>query len=956
VKAILGAALALALARPAAAAPDPWEATLRRVVPAVVALRVAGTRSFDTEPAAVVAATGFVVDAERGLVLTNRHVVRPGPVTAEAVFLNHETVPVRALYRDPVHDFGFFRFDPDAVRFLEPGEIALAPERARIGSEIRVVGNDAGEKLSILAGTLARLDRDAPVYGPDAYNDFNTFYYQAASGTSGGSSGSPVIDVSGDAVALNAGGSRSASSSFFLPLDRVVRALELLREGRPVPRGTLQVVFRHRPFDELRRLELAPETEAAVRARAPDRTGLLVAEEIVPGGPADGKLEPGDVVIALGGAPIGDFAALEAALDDAVGRSVALEVERRGERRTLEVEVGDMHAVAPDEYLEFSGGVLHALSLQQARNHGLPVRGVYVAAPGYAFARAGVSPGALLLALGGTPLGDLDAAEALLAAHPDGARLPVRWIDLDRPRSPRVSILTVDRRWFPMQRCTRDDATGVWPCRASPPPPPPAPPAPVRASLEAEGSRAERALAPSLVFVEYEVPYKIDGAHARSFSGTGLVVDAEHGLVVVDRDTVPVSLGDLRLTFGRSATVPGRVVALHPEHGVAVVAYDPALLRGTPVRAARLRPDPVAPGEALWLVGFDPAQRLVGRRTEAGRVEERPIPPPDPPRFRESNVELVFPTETAPTVGGVLADGRGRVRALWSSVSRDERGAPNAFFAGLPIELVVEMLAPLRAGRPFRWRSVGVELGIVSLAEARDRGLSEASALRLAQHDPARRRALEVKRVAAGAPSEGVLQPGDLVLAADGSPVTTFREVERAAQREELALTLLRDGREHEVQVRTLELDGIGTRRALLFAGALLQPPFYAAAIQRGVPPEGVYVAGRWYGSPVDRHGLRATRRILAAGGRPTPDLDAFLAAVRDVPDRGSVQLLTEDLEGKRQVLTLDLDLRYWPTRELRFEGQGWEVRAPTAPPAPPLEAAASTHGGAAARRSGPRP
>jgi S1-C subfamily serine protease len=176
-----------------------------------------------------------------------------------------------------------------------------------------------------------------------------------------------------------------------------------------------------------------------------------------------------------------------------------------------------------------------------------------------------------------------------------------------------------------------------------------------------------------------------------------------------------------------------------------------------------------------------------------------------------------------------------------------------------------------------------------------------------------------------------VLEPGDLLLAVDGAPVTSFREVERAAQRERVAVTVLRDGAERAVDVATLEFDGIGTRRALLFAGALLQPPPYAAAIQRGVPMEGVYVVGRWYGSPVDRHGLRATRRILAVGGAPTPDLDAFLAAVRDVPDRGSVQLLTEDLEGKRQVLTLDLDLRYWPTRELRFDGDGWRVVEPVA-------------------------
>ena len=926
---VLGASAAPIADVPKAAVAPPaeWSRTLERIAGSVVTIVIDQTRSFDTERNVSAQATGFVIDAERGLILTNRHVVTPGPVISEATFLNREEVELHPVYRDPVHDFGIYRYDPAKLRFTRPAALPLAPEAAQIGREIRVVGNDAGEQLSILSGTLARLDREAPDYGVGRYNDFNTFYIQAASSTSGGSSGSPVIDVQGRVVALNAGGSSGSATSFYLPLGRVQRALRLIQQGKAVSRGTLETEFHYRPYDELRRLGVRTQTEAAARAAQPANTGMLVVERVQPGSASDAVLAAGDILVRVNGALVTGFEPLEALLDESVGAKVQLELERGGQPFTAQLLVDNLHAITPASFLEFGDAVVHTLSYQEARHFHLPIRGVFVAAAGYSLDAAGVPRGAVITEVNSKAVATLADFEVAVASLGDGARFAVRYVTIDDPNRTELRSVRMDRRWFPAHRCARNDTTGYWDC--SDLPAPGSAPAPVAASGDTvqgmvTGDAATRLLAPSLVALTFDMPYPISGVNERNYHGTGLIVDAERGLVVTDRNTVPVSIGDVRLTFAGTIEIPGKVVYVHPLHNLAVVQYDPALIKGMAVRAAPLMMQALRAGESIAVVGLNGSGELKSRLTTIAEVDPLLLPLSRSVAFRDSNIEVATLVNPPEDVVGVLADKSGRVRGLWASFASDNGRELVQQSRGIAADLIAETLELGRQAAPVH--SLEAEFVTQTLAVAHGLGLSEAWMARIEKSAALKRQVLSVARLVGGSDAAQWLKPGDILLAIDGHPVTEFRDVERAvATREIVQATIWRTDGEHTLPIKTAALSGNDLDRVLLWEGATLQASHRALSVQRGIAPSGVYVAYFSYGSPASRYGLIPGRRIVEVDGQPTPDLDAFLKLVTGRADRASLRIKTLAINGAPEMITLKLDRHYWPAYELRRHGDMWE-------------------------------
>ena len=898
-----------------------WQKTIDLVTPSVVSIQVEVPRAFESSKPMTSQGTGFVIDAKRGIILTNRHIVQPGPVVATAIFINQEEVELKPIYRDPVHDFGFFQFDPKALKHLTLKELSLRPDEAEVGVEIRVIGNDAGEKLSILDGTLARLNRDAPAYGRFRYNDFNTFYIQAASGATGGSSGSPVVNMRGQVVALQAGGSFAANTNMFFPLDRVKHAYDRIKKGKEVTRGTLQTTFKYRSYAELNRLGITAGQETEFREHDSDSQGALVVDHLLPEGPADGKLAPGDILYKLDNKLIGSFIPLEDYLDSHVGETVDVTVIRGGSELTESISVASLADITPSDYLEYGRGVLHNNSYQQARHLNKPVNGVVVAMAGYLFGNAGIGSGSVITHINKEPVSSLDDAIKILEAIPNNEEYPVRFYSPRDAHNDSIAIVKNERHWHQSNYCQANTETGLWLCQ-------PLKDAPPAKALEVQNALYPKQqhpmaneIAPSLVWVNFSTPYPVDEIGNGRSSGTGLVIDAEKGLLVVDRTTAPSALGDITLTFAGSIQIPARVEFIHPLHNMALIKYDPALLGDTVVRPIRLAENAPEPDEMVQIVGTNYNYEVLVQNRKISTYSPLKAPHGKSSKFQDANLMVIATDTSYSHSSGAFLNDDGEVSAMivGYAAARGKRD-----FWGISVQHIKDLIKYYESGSQ-TVQSLEVEWGLVSFVAARRLGIPEEWLNRIAEKNPDNHQILAVNNTWKGTDAEDKLLSGDILLAVNDEIITDFRSVEMAAQSPTVKLTIARSGEVKELEIETAALSIKGTEKLLVWAGANLQMPHRAIRTGLGITTPGLYVSRQSYGSPAQHFGLRG-HIITAVDDQPTPDLESFIKAVSDKADRDSVRLKVLKLSGQEQVLTLTLSNNYWPMALIqKDEGNGWK-------------------------------
>ena len=353
--------------------------------------------------------SGFIIDKE-GYILTNNHVVEKSD-EIKVRLSDEREFPAKIIGKDPKTDLALIKLDTNQSLDLTP--LSLGDSDAlEVGDWVIAIGNPFGLGHTVTAGIVSAKYRQI---GAGAYDSF----IQTDASINPGNSGGPLLNRAGEAVGINSAiYSQSGGSigiGFAIPVKMAKDLLPQLKKGK-VTRGWLGVVVQ----------KITPDLKEKLKLK--DEKGALVAD-VSGGGPADkAGVKRGDVIVTFDGKEIRDTSDLPYAVASTpVGKSVTVEVIRKGQKKGIQVKIGELKdQKEPQEAAESKpslGMTVEEITPDLAKNFGLSeTSGVIVTqvAEGSPAQEAGVRPGDVVLEMDQEPVKDVASLEKKAAEYKKG--------------------------------------------------------------------------------------------------------------------------------------------------------------------------------------------------------------------------------------------------------------------------------------------------------------------------------------------------------------------------------------------------------------------------------------------------------------------------------------------------------------------------------------------------------
>lgn len=267
--------------------------------------------------------SGVIIDAKKGYVVTNNHVVdNADEITVKLT--DGREFKAKKLGADEQSDIALLKIEPDALASMPLAD----SDKLRVGDFVVAIGNPFGLNQTVTSGIVSALGRSGLNIG--GYENF----IQTDAAINRGNSGGALVSLRGELVGINTaifgpnGG--NVGIGFAIPSNMMKSLVDQIIEFGEVRRGLLGIMGQDIDSGLADAMNLDVNQGAFVSEVSPDSAA------------SKGGIQAGDIITEINGRPIVSFQELRAKVASrGAGAELELTILRKGNREKINVVLGD---------------------------------------------------------------------------------------------------------------------------------------------------------------------------------------------------------------------------------------------------------------------------------------------------------------------------------------------------------------------------------------------------------------------------------------------------------------------------------------------------------------------------------------------------------------------------------------------------------------------------------------
>jgi serine protease Do/serine protease DegQ len=276
------------------------------------------------------AGSGVIVDAAKGYILTNHHVIESAD-EIEVMLLDNRSLKAKVVGSDPGTDVAVLQVeDTKNLAQLKLGDSGSV----QVGDFVVAIGNPFGLQHTVTSGIVSALGRSG--INPDGYEDF----IQTDASINPGNSGGALINLRGELIGINSAIFSNSGGNigigFAIPVNIAKTIMGQILQFGEVKRGLLGVSISDFNAESAKAFGVEGQTEGAL------------VQEVVSGSAAEkAGIEVGDVIVSIDGSRVKSASDLRNTVGlKRSGDSVKVDVLREGKRRQFTATLSEVNSTA----------------------------------------------------------------------------------------------------------------------------------------------------------------------------------------------------------------------------------------------------------------------------------------------------------------------------------------------------------------------------------------------------------------------------------------------------------------------------------------------------------------------------------------------------------------------------------------------------------------------------------